>query len=161
MCKSQGQQHQYGKRVHGVEQTKSESDMFIGTVSVEHEKHTGMIKSAETEHEEKWTEKLRINQKLVTFKLDRGADCNAVSAETLNTLDVRGRGSKRKLVAFFGQKTTPLGTTVLTCECKGQKHKIKFEITQQDVPAVVGGDTCLKLGLVKRVHNVGKEADYS
>lgn len=62
--------------------------------------------------------------------------------------------SKSKLVAFFGQKITPLGRRALTYEYKGQKHQIDFEITTQDAPAVLGGDTCLKFGLVKRVHDV-------
>lgn len=45
------------------------------------------------------------------------------------------------------------------CEYKGQKHNIEFEITQQDVPAILGGATCLKLGLVKRMRDVCKEND--
>lgn len=86
--------------------------MFIGTVSMEHEKRIRTMESAEAENEEgKWTENFRINQKIVTFKLDTGADCNAMSVKTLNALDVRGnlRASKSKLVAFFGQKVTQLG----------------------------------------------------
>lgn len=150
MCKSQSQQHQYRKRVRAIEQNESETDLFIGTVRMEHEKHIGMMASAETEHEdEKWTEKLKINQKRVTFKLDTGAECNAMSVQTLNALDVKGRlrVSKSKLVAFFGQKVTPLGRRALTRVYKGQKHQIEFEIIQ-NVPAVLGGSTCLKLGLV-------------
>lgn len=83
-----------------------------------------------------------------------------MSVQTLNALDVRRRlrVSKSKLVAFLGQKITPLGRRALTCGYKGQKHQIEFEITQQDVLAVLGGNTCLKLGLVKRVHDVRKES---
>lgn len=163
VCKSaRDQQHQPGRRVHAVEQSEEEDDMFVGTVTVEHENHIRVMGSAETEFvEEKWTEQLRINKKVVTFKLDTGADCNAMSVKTLNALEVRGRlkASKSKLVAFFGEKTAPLGKKTLTCEYKGQKHNIEFEITQQDVPAILGGAICLKLGLVKRMHNVGKEND--
>lgn len=61
----------------------------------------------------------------MTFKPDMGADCNAMSAQTLNALDVSGRFrvSNSKLVAFFGQKITPLRRRALTCEYKGQKHR--------------------------------------
>ena len=55
------------------------------------------------------------------------------------------QASKSKLVAFFGQKIAPLGKRALTCEYKGQKHNIEFEITQEDVPAILGGATCVKL----------------
>lgn len=103
----------------------------------------------------------RINQRRVTFKLDTGADCNAMSAQTLTALDVKSklRVSKSKFVAFFGQKITPLGKKVLTCEYKGHKHQIEFEITDQDVPAILGGNTCVKLGLVKRMDDVQIETD--
>lgn len=35
----------------------------------------------------------------------------------------------------------------------------EFEITRQDVPATLGGATCEKLALVKRMHDVSKEND--
>ena len=41
---------------------------------------------------------------------------------------------------------------------KGPKNT-EFEITEEDVPAILGRDACLKLGLVKRMHDVGKEND--
>lgn len=96
----------------------------------------------------------------MTFKLDTGVDCKAMSNNMFNALNVRGRlrASKTKLVAFFGQKVATLGKRVLTCE-QGQKHKIEFEITKEDVPATLGGAICLKLGLVKRMHEVGKMHD--
>lgn len=58
MCRSQGQ-HQHAKKVHAIEQSESEKDMFIGTVKEEHEKYTSVMESGETEsEEEKWTEAL-------------------------------------------------------------------------------------------------------
>ncbi|CAJ1049307.1 uncharacterized protein K02A2.6-like [Xyrichtys novacula] len=168
MCRSQSQsgswkkQQQYRRRMHAVVQSEEEDDMFIGTLRVEQDKYISIMESAETETEkEKWTESLRINNNVVTFKLDTGADCNAMSIKTFNALEVRGRlnASKSKLVAFFGQKIAPLGKRALTCEHKGQKHRIEFEITQEDVPAILGGDTCVKLGLLKRMHEILKEDD--
>lgn len=62
----------------------------------------------------------------MTFKLDTDTDCKVMSVQTLTALDVKGklRVSKSTLVAFFGQKITPLGGKVLTCEYKGQNHQI-------------------------------------
>lgn len=66
------------------------------------------------------------------------ADCNVMSAKTW---------------------IVPLGKRALTCEHKGQKYRVEFEIAEKDVPATLGGDTCVKLGFIKREHDVVKEND--
>lgn len=72
MCRSQVQQ-QHGKKVHTVEQSEGENDMFIGSVKMEHKKYIKVMESGETGTEnEQWFENLRINEKVVTFKLDIG-----------------------------------------------------------------------------------------
>lgn len=90
--------------------------MFIGTVNWEQRKHSEIIETSEDEAvAEMWTEILRIYGKEVTLKLDTGADCNAMSVKTFKALTNRGRlrASQSKLVAFFGHKIGPLGTTTL------------------------------------------------
>ena len=81
-----------------------------------------------------------------------------MSADTFNSLDIGGKLKKStcRLVAYFGQQSVPLGKRELTCVHKGQKHKIEFEITQQNVPAILGKKTCSKLGLVKIVYDIKK-----
>lgn len=86
--------------------------MFIGTFSMEHDRHISVMQSAVTETEEvKWTENLNINDKVVTCKLVTGTDCSAMSVKTFNALEVGSklRPNKSKLVAFFGQKIAPRG----------------------------------------------------
>lgn len=69
--------------MHAVEQSEEEDDMLIGTLSMEDDRHISLMESAVTETEEvKWTEYLKINYKVVTFKLDTGVDCNAMSLKT-------------------------------------------------------------------------------
>lgn len=48
---------------------------------------------------------LELKKKVVTFKLDKGADCNVMSANTW---------------------IVPLGKITLTCELKGQKYRVEF-----------------------------------
>lgn len=149
--------------MHAVEQADDDNDMFIGTVEVEQQKNT-MLQCRhlrKTQEIKNWTEKLTINNKVVPFKLDTRADCNAMSVETFNALSTSGKlkASSSKLIAFFGQRMSPLGKIALTCEYKRQKHSIEFEIIQQDVPAILGGAACVKLGLLKRMHNIVKESD--
>ena len=234
MCRSQSWRNQQRKNAHAVEQSEEENDVFISTVRKEHEKHMRVMESAQTQtEEEKLSERLKIKNNIVTFELDTGADCNAMSVKTCSapssletspctlhcavclhkghfcfcwfdlvnflnntkqknavkfalyhvnmyiclfisslfnfiayslisdSLDVGGKlnVSKSKVVAFFGQKIAPLGKRALTCQYKGQKHKVEYEITHEDLPAVLGGATCVKLGLVKRMHEDGKEND--
>lgn len=97
---------------------------------MEHEKHIRVMESAETEsQEENWTESLRINKKVVTFKLDMGADYNAMSVKTLIALDVRGRlrASKSRLIDFFGQMIAPLGKRALTCESRANSKTLSLK----------------------------------
>lgn len=62
------------------------------------------------------------------------------------------------LEAGKGRKIAPLGKRALTREYKGQKQDSDFQITQE-ASTILGGATCLKLGLVNRVHDVEKEKD--
>lgn len=126
MCRSQGQ----AKKMHAVEQSDDDNELFLGSVEVEQETCIKKIDSAETDDDD-WTQDLIINRRNVTFNLDTGAKCNVMSAQTFNALDVRGILTKStcKLVAYFGHKMAPLAT----CVYKGQKHKIEFEIVQQHV----------------------------
>lgn len=137
MCRSQGQ----AKKMHAVEQS-DDDELFLGSVGVERETCIKKIDSAEMDDDD-WTQDLIINRRNVTFNLDTGAKCNVMSAQTFNALDIRGRREKKSL----------------TCVCKGQKHKIEFEIVQQHVPAILV--TCIKLGLVKRVYGVDTRKDVN
>lgn len=54
----------------------------------------------------------------------------------------------------------PLGQTSMTCQYKGQKHKIDFEMIEKDALAILGRDTSTKLQMVKRLYsmqNVGEK----
>ena len=157
MCKAQG----HTSKMHAVEQSDSDHNMFIGTINVEQEVCIKKIDNAEMEDGDEWTEELKINRRKVKCKLDTGAGCNVMSADTFNSLDIGGKLKKStcRLVAYFGQQSAPLGKRELTCVHKGQKHKIEFEITQQNVPAILGKKTCTKLGLVKRVYDIKKDND--
>lgn len=108
--------------MHTVEQNESCTDMFTGTVGVKDEKCIQTIKT----DEEMWTENLKINRRNVTFKLDTGAECNVMSENTYSSLGIEGKlaTSKCKLVAYTDHKMASLGKKFISCEYKGQKHKM-------------------------------------
>ena len=99
MCKAQG----HTRKMHAVEQSDSDHNMFIGTINVEQEVCIKKIDNAEMEDGDEWTEELKINRRKVKFKLDTGAGCNVMSADTFNSLDIGGKLKKStcRLVAYF------------------------------------------------------------
>lgn len=160
MCRAAPEQRkQCGKKVHVLEQNENETEMFLGTLEVENKDIFEMESTESRQANDMWTEKFKIKDKYVTFKLDTGADCNAMSFKTLESLGLSDalKTSTTKLVPFFGQKVAALGKKCVTCEYKGQKHKIEFEITKEEVSTILGAEACLKLGLVKRMYEVNKE----
>jgi hypothetical protein len=126
--------------------------------------HKGSVQAVTTEtreEKEKWSELLKIRDKKVKFKLDTGAECNVLSLKTYNSLGITEKLSKStcKLLAYSGHQMSPLGQNQLTCEYKGQKHIIQFQIVERDPPAILGRSTCQSLGLIKRIHEVSVEND--
>lgn len=64
---------------------------FLRTVGVEPQKCIAIMESTEIDCTQKiWSERLNIN-KVVTFKLDTGADCNVMSIKMLQALGVGGK----------------------------------------------------------------------
>lgn len=141
-------QASHSRKMHTIEQSE---EMFIGTVH-EQVKNIKSTKS-QNENEDNWTETLKIYKRNVKVKLDTGAECNVPSESTYKTLNITGRLQKSscKLVAYSGHKMEPLGKKAITCEYKGQKYRIVFEIIQNDAPAILGHAACQKLGMVKRL----------
>ncbi|XP_056109383.1 uncharacterized protein K02A2.6-like [Rhinichthys klamathensis goyatoka] len=161
MCKMERKQP---RKMHTLEQTEEDDkNMFLGTVDVqrENEKSIQAVTTETREEKEKWSELLKIRDKKVKFKLDTGAECNVLSLKTYNSLGITEKLSKStcKLLTYSGHQMSPVGQNQLTCEYKGQKHIIQFQIVERDAPAILGRSTCQSLGLIQRIHEVSVEND--
>ena len=137
MCKSSQQRdkyrERYSKKMNVVEQQSDSSGeedwLFTEMIGVEQDTCIWAIKT-ETGDKERWTEKLIINSRKVTFKLDAGAECNVMSEKTFRMLDVKGRlrSSNCKLVTYSGHKMAPLGKRALTCQFKVPMPRLLAEL---------------------------------
>lgn len=158
-CRSNRNQASGTRTLHVVE-TEEEDDFFIGTIELKKTKaKKKKIDTLATESQCKkatWTEKLKINGKDVSFKLDTGAECNVLAERSYRSLETNSRlkVSSCKLLTYSGHQMSPVGKATLTCEYKGRSHLIDFQIIDADAPAILGRETCEELGMVKRIHEI-------
>ena len=104
-----------------------------------------------------WNATLKIHSRDIKFKIDTGAQCNVMSRDTFMQASKQPLSrSKARLVAFGGQRITPVGKAVLLCEHKKKFRPIEFEVVD-NVSNVLGLGTCEELGLVKRVETLSND----
>lgn len=104
----------------------------------------------------KWQETAMIKGIPINFKLDTGADANVLPRKVFRQLPspIHLRPTETTLIAFGGARVPADG--VATLECKTNKHKamLDFHVTNQTNKAILGGDACEDLHLVKRVESL-------
>lgn len=58
------------------------------------------------------------------------------------------------LISFSKHKLKPCGEVVLPARCKETVADVKFFVVEPDVESVLSGNICVKLGLLKRIHQL-------
>ena len=109
-----------------------------------------------------WMEKCTINDTVVNFKLDTGAQAdilpeNIVSLLGINTLNP----SKVVLRSYSNHKIKPIGQVKLCVQVGKKAQQVQFQVVDDDVSPILGRETCELLGLVQRgsVNAVDKDVD--
>jgi len=94
----------------------------------------------------------------VRFQLDSGAKANVMSLKTYSNLQRHPLPLLKKthtvLVSFSKHKLKPRGEVVLSTRYKDKVEDVKFFVAKPEVESVLSGNTCVKLGLLKRVHQL-------
>ena len=141
------------KPVHAVDQDPDDSDIddYLQFDSIQ-------IDACGLESDD-WMQKLRLNGKQVTFKLDTGAQANIV-----RLCDLKRKTTLKKtnaLLKDYNDKTISVkGTCVLCVMWKGREHHLKFfVIDERSRQPILGRAACEQLGLVQRVHSVCTQAE--
>ena len=101
-------------------------------------------------------EAVEVEDAQVRFQLDSGAKANAISFTTYSSLKRRPLPPLRKtrtvLVSFSKpKKLKPRGEVVMTARYKDKVENVKFLVLDTEVESVLSGNSCTKLGLLKRV----------
>lgn len=104
-----------------------------------------------------WTEKIRIQDSMVEFKLDTGAEVNALSYDTLMQIDkntVITPSRSTNIEAYGGGKLDIKGICHLVCIHKNQIELVPFIITVKNLTPIMGIQLLKKFNLIKRVDSM-------
>lgn len=137
------------KKVHSVAQQEgsdTSDDFFIG-----------MVQWATTKSPD-WKVTIIVNHQKTCFKIDTGAQCNAISRQKYHQLSSKPlQKSHVRLVAFGGQRLNACGKVTIDCQHKGNLYPVVFEVIDQDVPNILGLKTCVEMNLVQRLDTINSQ----
>lgn len=97
---------------------------------------------------------LQINNEIVKFKLDTGAQANLISMKILKLINFRSEfilKNDKILKSYTNDNLGILGKCFLNCRYKENIHKLEFFVVEEDFPCILGLDTSINLNLLKRV----------
>ena len=116
-------------------------DFFIGAIS------------KEGQDNELWEVKMKINDKVIRFKLDTGAQANVISNDLFQKVrrNENMRSTNARLETYSGEKIKPLGEVDMAIETKNKYAVLTFIIVDLKQAPILGLSDCTSLGLVKRV----------
>lgn len=160
MCTSRGRTEIQWK-VQGIERdTEGDDDMCIGLIELKQEEksHVNRLdKVKEQTNNNDWTATLNINNQTLTVLIDTVANCNVISKRELDARKMSEKNLKKscyKLVGFFGKKVKPVGQKTITCKYKDKELKVDFQVIKHDTKAVLGKESSVVFGMVKRIYAV-------
>lgn len=114
-------------------------------------KHVNQNPSTSSE----WKVKVKVENVLVTFKLDTGSEVNTMTKQMYDQhfRKHKLKKTKAKLVGYFGSKVCPHGKVCLSVEHKGKLYPVEFMVVDTKSP-ILGLQACTDLGMIKRVCEV-------
>ena len=111
--------------------------------------------------DEQFYETVEVQDTQVRFQLDSGAKANVMSLKTYTKLKHGPLPPLKKtrtvLISFSKHKLKPHGEVVLTTRYKDKVENVKFFVVEPEVESVLSGNTCIKLGLLKRVYQMASQ----
>lgn len=127
-----------GQAVHSVALSDASDQLFVGKLS--------------DAGDSDWRCTLKIGSSTVSCIIDTGSECNVLPLQTYRTVSREPlQSTERVLKAFFGQKVRAMGVSTLHVEHQGTVSPQEFVIIDGDVPAIVGRQSAVTMGLVKRI----------
>ncbi len=143
ICNSCGKNNHFAKceRKKYIQLKSSQMKFFVDSVQ------TNMTDKAE------WIVPLIVNETIIPFKLDTGAQINLLSMDDYRTLKVKNKihSTKIKVTVYTGEDVPVKGSCLVTLKHKGQLLKTHMLIVEKSVQPILGLSTCEKLDLVRRV----------
>ena len=116
-------------------------NFFVGTFTNENNNSTH------------WKETLNVEGHPISFKLDTGAETDILSTELFRSLNLgkKLQDTKVKLRSYSGDIIPPQGQATLKAfTSQGFIKHLTFQVVDGKI-SILGRDSCVSLGLVKRV----------
>lgn len=100
----------------------------------------------------RWYEKVRVNDCIIEFKLDTGADMNVLPYRMLKHMkNVKLEKYSGPVTAYDGNKLDHMGTVELIVMCRNEISMQTFLVIDTHSEPLLGLNACLEMGLVKRI----------
>jgi hypothetical protein len=108
------------------------------------------------EPDDVWNETLYILDTPVTFRIDTGAKCNTLTADTYQKLPHDGelRASRRVIRSYTNHTLKPLAAVDLAITHRTKIVDASFEIVNVIQENVLSGHTAIALGLIARISSL-------
>lgn len=114
------------------------------------------LTNVESINKSMWVEDIKIENKLISCKLDTGSEVNVINKNNLWSY-VQLKPCEITLQAFGGFKIKPLGKITLKCETKNVNKYLEFIVVDKNnTKTIIGLDGCIKLKLVKRTDSISE-----
>ncbi|CAH3132982.1 unnamed protein product, partial [Porites lobata] len=105
------------------------------------------VESNSLTEDEQFHETVELEGTQVKVQLDSGAKAYVISLRP-----TAASSTRTVLVSLSNHKLKPRGEVALTTRYKDQVENVKFFVVDTEVESVLSGNSCLKLGLLKRVY---------
>ena len=114
-----------------------------------------------TDFSDDWRVTLPINNSLVDFKIDTGADITVMTEKTYSKLPDKPQLARTTVSATSpGGEVECIGKFLATCLHKGQKYSFWITVIKgRFAQNLLGGGVAKSMGLVKRLNAVSTEKD--
>lgn len=108
-----------------------------------------------------WVHDIKICGFSVNFKLDTGSDANIIPLSTLRKIIKKPilKPSKTTLQTYSGHRINPIGQIILRCVVNDSMSDEIFLVVDDGYKPILSRDSCVKLGLIKRIYNVKNGTD--
>nr|XP_054602637.1 uncharacterized protein K02A2.6-like [Nothobranchius furzeri] len=148
-----------GKMNHYAKCCKAAPKQKVPTVDEEAEDEEEFIIDevhTSTSEKEEWVVPVEVNEAIIPFKLDTGAQVNLVSWERYKAMTKKSKMHpvKIKVTGYTGERVPVKGGCVVTFRYKKHQIRAQLLIVDKSVQPVLGLSACVKLNLVKRVYIV-------
>ena len=141
------------KNVHFVESDQA-AQPFVEDEQLE-ELFIGQVQK--DDHKQEWKASLQVNNNLVEFKLDTGAQANVIPSDVFNSLKgmPQLKTTKAKLTGFNGSEIPVAGVARMICKYKDKQIDSDFFFVEAEgQPPLLGLRACQELNLIKFVRTV-------